>query len=168
MSCKVCGNKGHFRVLAADGVGWDARKCTCGAKTPGDIVGGIEAARADYIAAMGHAEAMARAWELMQEGLKQPLPGNSTATFVRGENELRAAVKAYRKDHPKVKTTRCLLCKTRVRCVAVSEADDASNGTRTITTKLFHDQFGDGQNMRPCRDPAARGHKPSRPPRKRR
>jgi hypothetical protein len=116
VSCKSCKGKGYFRVLAADGVGWDARKCMCGARIPGDVVGGIEAARADYLAAIGHAEDMARGWEKMQEGLK--LPGWSTALFVRGENELRAAVAAYRKQHPMVKTTR--------------------------------------------RDPAARGHKPTR------
>lgn len=158
MTCKSCRGKGFYRVLAADGVGWDARTCDC--RKPAKPVPAKADPRVDYIAAMGHAEAMARGWEKMQEGLK--LPGKSTALFVRGENELRAAVAAYRKQHPAVKTTRCLLCKSRVRCVAVGEADDASDGTRTITTKLFHDQFGDGLNMRLCRDPAARGHKPSR------
>lgn len=155
MTCKSCRGKGFYQVLAADGVGWDARTCDCrkGKSQPASVKSDP---RADYIAAMGHAEAMARGWEKMQEGLK--LPGKSTALFVRGENELRDAVAAYRKQHPAVKTTRCLLCKSRVRCVSASE--DAPDGTRT--SKLFHDQFGDGLNMRLCRDPAARGHKPSR------
>ena len=150
MTCKSCGGKGYFRVLNDNGVDWDDRTCDCRRKT--------------HIAATALAEGMARGWELMQEGLK--LPGKSTALFVRGENALRAAVAAYRKQHPAVKTTRCLLCKTRVRCVAVSEANDAPDGTRTITTKLFHDQGAPGE-LRLCRDPAARGHKPSRPRRSR-